>query len=482
MPTSPAAGPYAAHEWGLVAAAYRMSELRVVAGPRGVNPPGALGVRSTGHDVGVGLGRSFGVGAGGKPVLYFHFDDDTDALNIRVSVSPAGGGHVVEHFPPGGVDSNGEVWWSGVRVTRGACRGTFPTASDPACRTPDALCEAAELSLYETTDGDCLHVRDVAAGLLFYRTGPAEASLPLDIERGEGRTLTLTRASGAPAVAGWVMRIERGSRRTDTRVRVLRLSDGLPLEVPVASGADSIGGDEALPLLGAALLEAGLTVPERDAFIRAWADGLFGESPPAPGGAGDSGRPGDPSSRSGALGVGVSAGGPNGAGLLGASGRGGQIAPPSHPLGSAQDALLYVLPEASVNALLPLSMTPAPHTLRRAFVARVDVSMLGRVALREGTPSVEGPLPPEAVRRMLRRSRARFQRCLSSPHDEDGAASATLTLDLEIGQRGTVSEVRVSGAEISSFASACLSDALRAMAFPSAQASSRVHATLTVER
>ncbi len=206
-PAAPAA--YAAHEWGLVAATYRDSQVRAVAGPRGVAGGGFLGVGPLGHEVGVGVGRPFGQGhgirGGGKPVVYFHLDEGTDALALRVAVAPAGGGAVVEHFPDGDLSAaTGALEWPAVRVTRGACRGAFPGAADPRCQTADHLCEASELSRYETEEADCVHVRrsgpagaeagaeaaegnaevTTEAGLLFYRTGPAEVPLPRRGPRG----------------------------------------------------------------------------------------------------------------------------------------------------------------------------------------------------------------------------------------------------------------------------------------------------------
>jgi hypothetical protein len=94
--------------------------------------------------------------------------------------------------------------------------------------------------------------------------------------------------------------------------------------------------------------------------MTAWTDALFGAEPPPP----------PPPQPPGTIGL----------GMLG--GR-------RHPLGSVADAVVYLLPQPSVDALLPLELTPAPRSVRRVFLARVAVSIEG-LRVRLQAPTVRG--------------------------------------------------------------------------------------------
>ena len=136
-----------------------------------------------------------------KPVLYFHLDEGTDALDLRVGVS-ATGGHVVEHFPAGILSDEGAALsWPQVHLTRGACRGTYPSRADPACQTPDGLCEAAEIAAYESATADCIQVGAQRGGVLLYRTGPSTAGLPLAVTVDDAGQLTVRRVAGGQGSA-----------------------------------------------------------------------------------------------------------------------------------------------------------------------------------------------------------------------------------------------------------------------------------------
>jgi hypothetical protein len=95
--------------------------------------------------------------------------------------------------------------------------------------------------------------------------------------------------------------------------------------------------------LSSGLDDGGLTAQERDAFLRAWREGLFGA----------------------AAGAGTTSSVPT---------------PDGHPLAPVRDALLYFWPRAEVDAALPLTITPAPREVRRVFVVRVDLSQVGSQA------------------------------------------------------------------------------------------------------
>jgi hypothetical protein len=237
------------------------------------------------------------LGGIGKPVLYFHLDDGTDALDLAVGVR-AMGGQVVEHFPAGVLsEENAVLRWPSVRVTRGACRGTYPMLADPGCQTSDGLCEAAEVASYESAAADCVQVGEQRGGVLLYRTGPSTAGLPLRVSVDEAGQVTVQRATAAPdgeapPTAGWVMRITRGSTRALTRVQIVPLGADGSASVPPAETV-APGADAGHAHLRDALTAAGLDDAERDAFLTAWSEALFGEDPLA-NGAGGLGGPSEP--------------------------------------------------------------------------------------------------------------------------------------------------------------------------------------------
>ncbi|MCA9536944.1 MAG: hypothetical protein KC593_24845 [Myxococcales bacterium] len=474
MTASPVSqGPYVLHEWGLVVSELGRQSARAITTARGAGGAGLLGVFGDPvQPIGVGLGRSFGVGAGGKPVLYFHLDEGTASLSLSVAVQPAGGGRVLEHFPPGTLGAGATALsWPNVRVTRGVCRGTYPQLTDPGCRTEDALCELAELSAYETADADCVHVGDAEAGLLFYRTGPAEAELPLSVERASDMTVRVRARPGAAPVRGFLMRIERGATLLDTFVRLARMdelgADGI--EIPRAIGEGVVAGNEGRALLQDSLDSAGLTRAERDAFMLAWGDALFGVVTRG----GGIGEPDDGSLTGRGVGRGAAARGVGVAPRLGSIG--GSPPVPRHPLGSVQDALLYVLPQASVDDLLPLTLDPRPRDVRRVFVARVDLSTLGNAPLRAAAPEVQGALDPQVVRRVIRRHFGALRRCLL-PHD----AALAFQLGLRVLTTGAVSEVTVDGELLSDEERSCVLGVARGFTFPAAETVSTIRQPMTV--
>ncbi len=467
-PAPPAPAPFELHEWGLIASSTGSDTQQAVsaAGTVGGGPLGVLGQ---------GGGLMQGMGAIGKPVLYFHLDEGTDALDLRVGVS-ATGGHVVEHFPAGILSDEGAALsWPQVHLTRGACRGTYPSRADPACQTPDGLCEAAEIAAYESATADCVQVGAQRGGVLLYRTGPSTAGLPLAVTVDDAGQLTVRRVAGGPDAqtphaAGWVMRITRGSTRALTRVQIVPLgADGSAIVPPPPSeGPDAEAG---YAHLRDALSAAGLDDAERDAFLVAWNEALFGSvglgALQAPGGSATG--PGDPGYAAPLGRDGV------GAGLVGTLGGGAGLGF-HHALGSVADALVYLVPQPSVDALLPLDIEPAPRAVRRVFLARVEITR-PQVRLTFQAVATRGGLEPEVARRVLRRNVAALARCLNS-----AGPFGTLTVELRVLTTGAVERATLAGLELDPVASACLLERLRSVRFPESDSVMELSAPITVRR
>lgn len=315
-PPPVAEASYEVHEWGLVRG--NMLDQVMLGGPRAEPVPMAMA----------------------KPVLYFHREGE-GALQLEVEVAMRGG-HVVEHWPLA-VD-RGEVGarltWREVTLTEGNCAGSsYPTAAVMPCTllTGPEACEAAELATVETDDGDCLSFRGAAYDHLFYRSQlDAAPTLPLSLSL-HGTTLRVSAAAGTDQVPGTLVRVQRSTGRVSVGAAP---APGASVELaqPAASAAS---GAEAL---GASLLEAGLTQPEVDAFRRAWDAALFGTAL--------------------AAGEAPAAGGT----VATASPLGGILLPAS------DDAILYVLPQSTADAMSTLTFTPPARVVRRAIVAWIETS------------------------------------------------------------------------------------------------------------
>ncbi|MBP7685113.1 MAG: hypothetical protein KBB95_24575 [Deltaproteobacteria bacterium] len=439
-PSSTTDGTYTLHEWGFIAAGDDGS-VRAVSGPHGL---------SSSSPSSLGMGPLHGVGAGGKPVLYFHLDEGVAELALSVGVRPAGDGRLLEHFPPGELsDDHRALRWPSVRITRGGCRGTYPGLTDARCQTSDGLCELAELSGYESTGADCVNVGEQRTGVLFYRSGPAQAALPLAVTRDAEDVAHVAHAGAADAtrVTGWVMRIARGADRTQTRVRVVQLTGREPVQVGPARGDGSVGAEEGIAQLRAAVLAGGLDEPEANAFMTAWTDALFGAEPPPP----------PPPQPPGTIGMGT---------------LGGR----RHPIGSVADAVVYLLPQPSVDALLPLELSPAPRSVQRVFLARVSLSIDG-LRVRLEPQRVQGSLSAEVTRRILQRHANALRHCLAAD-----VAPGQVTLHLRVLPAGTVERVSFEGLDIGDETRACLMVAGQRITFPTADAVTSIAQPLTISR
>ncbi len=483
-PPEPTTGPYEVHEWGLIAASSGADTLRALSAPRSV------GNVFSGLQGGGGGGGLHELGGIGKPVLYFHLDDGTDALDLAVGVR-ATGGQVVEHFPAGVLsEENAVLRWPSVRVTRGACRGTYPMLADPACQTSDGLCEAAEVASYESATADCVQVGEQRGGVLLYRTGPSTAGLPLRVSVDEAGQVTVTRATAAPEgdappSAGWVMRITRGDTRLLTRVQIVPLGADGSASVPPAETV-APGADAGRAHLRDALTAAGLDDAERDAFLTAWDEALFGEDPLGRGAGGLDGTlgvgPGGSAIPPGGAGYapphlrppprGVGSGE---AGLVGTIGGGGGLGF-HHALGSVADALVFLVPRADVDALLPLDLDPPPRLVRRVFLARVEI-VPARLNLRVPAVTVRGGLDAQVTRRMMLRSTPLVRQCLS-PTGPVGV----LTVELRILTTGAVERASITGLELDPQQTACVLEHLRAIRFPEHDSVTELTAPIMVSR
>jgi len=326
VPSEPAAtsggDAYDLHEWGLVST-----------GPNG-------------FELAAGPGRQVLEMTVDKPVLYVHADSE---MEISVTVRPGEGMSVAEHWPP----MLSEVLSWRVDVAPGACASAraYPTT----CRSADGYCETAELALYETADAACLTHGDHQLPLLFYRMrADAPPPMPLEVRRA-GADVVVTNLSSEGAVGGvWRVRWDAQTGVTNAvRVDVPAIGERVTIEMPTTGGVSA-----ARAAMRADLASHGLTVPEGEAFMRAWDAALFGASGSVDEDDGDAGdEPVDPGAddRTRAIdeltvdGIPAIVGGP-------------RIA----------DTIIYWLPRDAIEALAAIEATPAPTHLRRAILVRAD--------------------------------------------------------------------------------------------------------------
>lgn len=451
----PSIPTYALHEWGLLDADYGAPRALALSGSLpGVRPRGEVPTETERGVPQIHLG----VSSVDKPVVYFHLDPGGDALSLRFEVAPAGGGRVLEHFPPGDLRADAEqLSYPEVRVTRGDCEGVYPAPSTDPCGTADGVCEVRELARYETADADCVRVGGTAGGFLFYRTGAADVTLPLRVTIESRTAVRVTQGAVAdpalPRVRGWVMRVYRPRHRVSTQVRIVSLDGADSVVLERAGGDGSVGASEAIDALRAALVEAGLTAEERDAFMRAWTVPLFG-IPDVAGQAADADDFGaDRALPEGTIGV-----------------MGNES---SRELGAVEDALLYILPAASVDALLPLTLVPAPRASQRVFVARVNLHQTHPAHIGLGHVAIGGAANADVVRRVLRRYLSELTTCFG----DQGLPNDAL-LDLRVRPAGTVLSASASGAGLEPQAVTCLERTARAMRFAATRGESTLQVTL----
>jgi hypothetical protein len=330
-PAPPPEPRIALHEWGFIGdIADREPEDRyaLAAGPH-ANAPHANPVERHVHHNG-----NFG-----KPVIYLHVAG-IDEASLTITVG-APGVTFLEEYPDATGDAElGTRSWS-VRARRSDrrsdCLGSeLPAAHSPRCRSvSDGFCEAAELADYVAEDASCMWVGETTSRLLFYRAD-SSAELPLSTRRARG-SLAITARSGEAPSEVWL--VERGATIDATRTYVLPWPSSGELELAeegAPEGArETLSGDTLAERFTALVRASGLTQQETQAFLDAWQVDLFGES------AWQQART--------------------------------PVGTPPEGLRPARRALLYVMPSASVDRILPLRAEPAPDEVRRFFLTRVTI-------------------------------------------------------------------------------------------------------------
>lgn len=310
-----ATAPYSVHEWGLVDV-LEDGTTEIAAGPGA--PPPSMAVR--------------------KPVLYFHLAPGTSPLTIDVRARIVGGS-ILETFPDDLRPSPDVAAWSAT-IEAGHC-GTVPAVTDPAareasrsarrvgrpCYTTDGICEVWELPRYDAASADCVTVAGTRAGMLFYR-GSSRPTLPIRAERLADGTVRVTATGSLAGAVGDVVRISTAMSGPWPIGHVVVShaalpTDGASVSLPLGTSAVDRGTERAA--LEAGLGRLGLDADESRAFLDAWMDGLFG---------GEMGR---------------------------------DSTAPAIP----QDAIVLLLPEAAVNGIAELTLSPPPTELRRAFLLRI---------------------------------------------------------------------------------------------------------------
>jgi len=341
VPPPPTPTPtYELHEWGLLAyhVAAEHETILAAASPLVERPPGYIAPSWGGGGGGVGY----------KPVIYVHLGPDTDHVDLELAVHAPGGGRFVETFPL--AQSEGEtIRWHQLQAVRSpaeGCGARYPHTPDGRpvdCWSSDSYCEAENGASYEATDGACLRfwTIDIHApryDYLLYRVAMGRTALPVSVARADDGTLTMTSSASAPASLE-VFRITRSLDDATFTAAVFQApAAGQSTPVPTSDAAQTTG---VLDRILAGVTDAGLTVPERDAFAHAWHDAIVPQ-------------PDEGTTRS----------------RFAYPGR-DQLAPVARP---PTDALYYWLPIDAANAALPIDATPAPSALHRALLVRIALS------------------------------------------------------------------------------------------------------------
>jgi len=316
-PTPATTATFDVHEWGLVDVP--------LSGPA---------------EIGAGPGQPDGsVMSVRKPVIYVHADPGSAPITLDV-VARFPSGELVEHWPTTSewqstsADAT-SIAWRGLAV--GACdasasatRGPVSERAARACATVDGYCEVADLPQYVTDDASCLSASGFQTSLLFYRGRTTQASLPLSVAS------SATELSITSSVAGGagVLYVRQGRG-----IEIPWPGPGGTIPLPDAF-SESFDGPALTRILASRLAAAGLTTSEVDAFLRAWAEPLFGTSWPLDE---DQAARRDLSVRS------------------------------RRPIAGPPPTLIYVMPEATVSQLAELTITPTPRSVRRVMVVRVDL-------------------------------------------------------------------------------------------------------------
>lgn len=318
-PDGAGAAPYRVHEWGVVTSTRLMS--------------------SPTHYVSMD----------DKPILYFYADAPLD-VDVAVSIV---GGAARETWPE--VELGTELSWPGLHLTGAPCEAAtpFPGPGEGQCPSPwEEPCEARELGSFVVDEASCLELGEVSAPLLFYAGALDEPFVPVSgsfsLEEGATSEVEVSLDLAADFV-GRVFVVYRDldvePQGFDGFVTIGRRHGWTYVDVPAGGASGALSAslqildqvDEARPALepsvhmpGAAealrelLLERGLSEAEADAFMVAWAPIFFGATAL-------DGHPG---------------------------------VPPGESL-----SVIGVHARSDYDALMPLSLTPAPEELVRVLVS-----------------------------------------------------------------------------------------------------------------
>ncbi|MEM9069808.1 MAG: TonB family protein [Myxococcota bacterium] len=431
-PPPPPPATYEVHEWGFIGHHIDEGEnaVRHVGATPGRFDPNALGF---GHG-GLHL-------RGGKPILYVHLGEGTDRTSFQARVTIPDGRFV--EFLPAGTQTGNALTWQ-VEARRGSCSAvaSYPGVGSPGCsRVPDGYCEAAELGMYETDDAACLQVDGQDWNHLFYRAD-ASGALPMHFTNDAGLMMQAN-----VALEGKMIRIWRNANRAETKVQIFDAPPpGQEMAVPDAQLGSA---DEGIAYVRQELTAHGMSAAESDAFMRAWETNLFGAREGAP-----------------------------------------AIEPlqngrPPEGLQAATQAVAYFLPESAANRLLGLSFEPAPTSVKRAILVRVDLvsravgtigignlgNHLGYGApprtrgsqIRTTLPEVDGALSPQVVRRIIRRYRSAVRGCYE---DHEPMVEGAVDISFTVGGEGTVTQAAVAETSLDEAVGTCLVQRLRSWRFP----------------
>lgn len=427
---------YALHEWGLLAyeASATHDDVLVASSPLVEADPLGLGPEAAG----------LGVSAY-EPVLYVHADAPVD-LDVRVR---APRGRFVETFPEAEW-TEGAIHWAPVHAVpalEGGCHASYPSPPDAPCATRDGYCEASNGASYEASDGACLSLGSAPAryDYLLYRAAIGRESFPLRVAA-SAEGYAITTAEGATPV-----RVFRVRRSFESDAFASAAFDAPPAgSTMTVPSTDETANAHLLDALLAGLTDAGLTVPERDAFARAWHDAIVPE--PAAG---------TMHSRFGAPERDVLADGAR---------------PP-------EDALYYWLPAAAADAALPIELTPPPTEVHRALLVRVALVpdaprlLTGQRVVPSGLELTDrldaSGLAADVARRVLLRHLNEIRYCAAQA---DLATSTTLRFAIALGATGAVTVERETSEPASAILDSCARAAFTRWTFPAPESG---HATIS---
>ncbi|MGE3309717.1 MAG: hypothetical protein AB7O66_07085 [Limisphaerales bacterium] len=259
------------------------------------------------------------------PVIYFHSDKPlTVDVHVRFpdgvltewfpQVSGFGPAPAIAGVLPGSSDSH--LRWNSVRVVPGGTRAAAPSDTPlPGDSRPSHYFAARSGSdaIAEATQPFAPEVAPQRDRFLFYRgAGDFAAPLRAGVDP-DDRTLRLSNLGPEPIGPLFIVRVRKGATAFDS---ISSLAAGREASVPIPEVAEPSGAGTLGAAMRDSLTRAGLHRAEADAMIQTWNESWFGEG-----------------------GVRV----------------------------------LYLLPEAWTDRVLPLELSPAPKSVVRVMVGRAEL-------------------------------------------------------------------------------------------------------------